>query len=175
VIPKISPIDARRLIDEGRARLVDIREPLEHARESIPGAALVPLSSLDAGLPSSLAADGRTLIFHCQGGRRTQDNAGQLSACSAGKLYLLDGGLEAWKKAGLATRLDKSKPIELQRQVQIAAGSLVLAGLLLAVVVSAWFALLTAFVGSGLVFAGVSGWCGMARLLQRMPWNRVAQ
>jgi hypothetical protein len=74
----------------------------------------------------------------------------------------------------LPTSLDRSKPIEMQRQVQIVAGGLVLLGLVLAVVVSPWFAALSAFVGAGLVFAGVSGWCGMAKVLAVMPWNRLA-
>jgi hypothetical protein len=78
-----------------------------------------------------------------------------------------------WKAAGYATRVDRTKPIELQRQVQIAAGTLVLLGLLLAWLAAPQFILLSAFVGGGLVFAGVSGWCGMAQLLGALPWNRA--
>ena len=161
---------AKRLIEQG-AVLVDIREPMEHARESIPGAKLVPLSKMGA---QEFGAECPAVIFHCQGGNRTNANADKLAQCATGPVYLLKGGIAGWKEAGLPTSLDRSKPIELQRQVQIAAGSLVLIGLLLAVAVSPWFAGLAAFVGAGLVFAGVSGWCGMARLLTLMPWNRAA-
>jgi rhodanese-related sulfurtransferase len=85
---------------------------------------------------------------------------------------VLEGGLEAWKKAGLPTLVDVNRPIEVMRQVQIAAGSLVLLGVLLAATTSSWFLLLAGLVGAGLVFAGLSGWCGMALLLARAPWNR---
>jgi rhodanese-related sulfurtransferase len=114
------------------------------------------------------------VIFHCQSGKRTADNAMQLRTCGIPELNVLEGGLTGWKSAGLATRVDRTQPIEIQRQVQIAAGSLVLAGLALAYLVSPWFLALSAFVGTGLVFAGVSGWCGMAKVLGVMPWNRVA-
>jgi rhodanese-related sulfurtransferase len=85
---------------------------------------------------------------------------------------MLEGGLTGWKSAGYPTRVDHTKPIELQRQVQIAAGSLILLGVLLSWLVSPFFVALSAFVGGGLVFAGLSGWCGMAHLLALLPWNR---
>jgi rhodanese-related sulfurtransferase len=85
---------------------------------------------------------------------------------------MLMGGLDGWKAAGLPTLVDRSAPIELQRQVQIAAGSLVVLGVALSVWVSPWFMLLSGFVGAGLIFAGVTGTCGMARFLSCMPWNR---
>jgi rhodanese-related sulfurtransferase len=87
---------------------------------------------------------------------------------------MLEGGLDAWKKAGLPVSLDRSKPIDVMRQVQIVAGSLVLAGVLLGVLIAPGFYALSGFVGAGLLFAGVSGFCGMARLLALMPWNRSA-
>ena len=88
--------------------------------------------------------------------------------------YLLDGGMEAWKQAGLPVVRDHSQPLELQRQVHIAAGSLIILGALLGATVSPWFYGLCALVGAGLVFAGVSGFCGMAVLLAKMPWNQKA-
>jgi rhodanese-related sulfurtransferase len=174
-LPTISPLEARRRLENGSAILVDIREPMEHAREAIPGARLNPLSRFDsAALQAPDGAPAPAVIFHCQGGKRTMDNAGRLSACAVPQAYILEGGLSGWKAAGYPTSLDRSKPIELQRQVQITAGLLILTGLLLAWLVSPLFLGLTALVGSGLVFAGISGWCGMAGLLGLMPWNRQA-
>lgn len=174
-IPTINPAEAKRRLADGSAVLVDIREPMEHAREAIPGAKLSPLSTYNAqSLASIQGKNAPAVIFHCQSGRRTADNAVQLRQCGIPKVYILEGGLTGWKSAGLPTSIDRSKPIEMQRQVQIAAGSLVLAGLILAYLVSTWFIALSAFVGTGLVFAGVSGWCGMAKVLGAMPWNRVA-
>ena len=167
-IRTIDAREARRLMEEKGAKLVDIREPMEHARESIPGAELAPLSKM----PMRALSSNPVVIFHCQGGNRTAANTDKLAACGVPEVYVLKGGLSGWKEAGLPTSLDRSKPIEMQRQVQIAAGSFVLLGLMLAVAISPWFAVLSAFIGAGLVFAGVSGWCGMAKVLAVMPWNR---
>lgn len=166
-LPTISPANARLLLDQG-AVLVDIREADEFARERVPGARHAPLSRL-----STLEAQGaRTLIFHCKSGARTVANAGRLGEASTCDAYILEGGLEAWKRAGLPVHADRKQPIEIMRQVQIAAGSLVLLGVALGFWFSPAFFLLAAFVGAGLAFAGVSGWCGMAKLLAFMPWNR---
>ena len=174
-LPTITPAEARRRLAEGSAILVDIREPMEHAREAIPGARLHPLSSLDAPALAALGGpDAPALIFHCASGKRTGDNADRLRACGAAQAYILEGGLSGWKAAGYPTTIDRTKPIELQRQVQIAAGLLILGGLALAWLVSPLFLGLSAFVGVGLVFAGVSGWCGMAKCLAAMPWNRAS-
>lgn len=171
-IPLITPADARRRLNEGSAVLIDIREPQEHAREAIPGSKLCPLSRFEPAALAALTGHASTVIFHCQGGKRTEDNASRLKACNAPEAYILKGGLAGWKSAGYPTRLDRTQPIEMQRQVQIAAGTLVLLGLSLSWLVSPPFIVLSAFVGTGLIFAGVSGWCGMARLLAVMPWNR---
>lgn len=165
---------AKRLIESKAAVLIDIREPAEHARENIPGAVLVPLSQFPSLDLAHLKARAPAAIFHCQGGNRTKGNAARLSACGFPTVYVLQDGIAGWKAAGLPTAVDKTHPIELQRQVQIAAGALVMIGLFLAIAVSPWFAALAGFVGAGLTFAGITGWCGMARLLRAMPWNRVA-
>ena len=168
----ISPQRAAELVRAGAA-LIDVREADEHARERIPGAHHHALTRINAGNPIRNGDD--VLIFHCRSGARTQGHAGTLAGAAQGcEAYILDGGLEAWKKAGLPVALDRSQPIDLMRQVQIAAGSLVLIGVLLGVFVAPLFYALSGFVGAGLLFAGVSGFCGMARLLALMPWNRRA-
>jgi len=167
----LSPEAAQDLIADG-ALLIDIRNADEHAREHIPGARLIPLARLAAQAPS--IPPGGAVIFHCRSGQRTRMNAAALAACVDCEAYLLEGGLDAWKRAGLPVTTDRSQPLELNRQVQIAAGSLALAGALLGATVSPWFHALSGFIGAGLVFAGLSGFCGMAKLLARMPWNRRA-
>jgi|SRR5690606_20562659 len=166
----IKPQDAKRYMDEG-AVLIDIREDDEYARERIPGARHAPLSRLGPIDPG----DAPAVIFHCRTGGRTTAASEKLAQAVKVKAYVLEGGLDAWKKAGLPVVQDKSQPIELQRQVQIAAGSLVLMGIALGALVSRPFYALSAFVGAGLVFAGVSGFCGMAKILAYMPWNRRPQ
>lgn len=173
-LPIITPVEAKRRLANGSAILVDIREPMEHARESIPGARLLPLSTVDAQTLSAITGPNPpTLIFHCQSGKRTGDNAERLRSCGTPEAYILQGGLSSWKAAGCPTSIDRSKPIEMQRQVQIAAGLLILLGLMLSWLVAPLFLGLSAFVGIGLIFAGISGWCGMARLIGLMPWNRA--
>ncbi|MBB4369964.1 rhodanese-related sulfurtransferase [Bradyrhizobium sp. cir1] len=167
----INPTDARRLLGNG-AVLIDIREADEHAREKILGARNLPLSKLGE---ADLAADpGTPIIFHCKSGARTQANGSRLAAkldgtCDA---FIIGGGLDAWRKAGLPVATDRRQPLELQRQVQIGAGSLAFFGTLLGLLISPWFFVVPAFVGAGLMTARVTGFCGMARILMRAPWNR---
>ena len=85
---------------------------------------------------------------------------------------VLEGGLEQWKQAGLPVAKDRGQPIEILRQVQIAAGSLALLGVVLGFTVHPVFFALSGFVGAGLIGAGISGTCLMAKLLAAMPWNR---
>jgi rhodanese-related sulfurtransferase len=170
----LSPLEAKRRLDDDSAVLIDIRGADEYAREHILGARLAPLDAFDTHDFDRERASGKAAIFHCQTGRRTAANAARLIATGFKETYVIEGGLSGWRAAGLPSHIDRSRPIELQRQVQIAAGSLVVTGVVLAALVSPWFALLSAFVGGGLVFAGATGTCGMARLLMRMPWNRVA-
>lgn len=169
----IAPGEAKALVASGQAILVDIREPMEHARERIPGTWLIPLSKLDAAaLAKQVGKAG--VIFLCQSGMRTAANAACLAGACAGEAHALAGGLNAWKAAGLPVAVDKKAPLDLMRQVQISTGGLVVLGAALAAAVSPWFLLLAGFVGAGLVFAGTTGFCGMARLLAKMPWNKVA-
>ena len=114
------------------------------------------------------------MIFHCRTGNRTASNADRLAQCTDYDAFILDGGIDAWKSAGLPVVENKGQPIEIMRQVQITAGSLVFAGTALGALVHPGFYALAAFVGAGLVFAGVSGSCMMARLLSFAPWNRRA-
>jgi rhodanese-related sulfurtransferase len=167
-IMTISPADAHRLIDQG-ASLIDIRSPDEHARERIAGALNVPLDRL-----SPDCTPGDLLIFHCRSGMRTGQAAAQLAEAADGReSYIVEGGLNAWGAAGLPVDKVGGVPIEMQRQVMIAAGSLVLTGTLLSLYVSPALIWLAVLVGAGLTFAGLTGYCGMARLLALMPWNRM--
>ena len=117
----ISPHDAQELIARG-AKLIDIRDADEYLREHIPEADLAPLSVLEqSGLPPKLRRE--QIIFHCQAGKRTSNNADKLAAIAApAEIFLLEDGIDGWKKAGLPVAVNKSQPLPLMRQVQIAAG-----------------------------------------------------
>lgn len=166
-IKTISPAEARKLVSAG-ASLVDVRSPDEHAREHIAGALNIPLERL-----SSQSTPDGVMIFHCRSGMRTSQAAPLLAEAGLGReCYILDGGISAWGNAGLPVEKIRGAPIEMQRQVMIAAGLLVLLGTSLSLIVSPSWIWLAIFVGAGLTVAGVTGFCGMARLLAVMPWNR---
>jgi len=164
----LTPEDAHLMVSKG-TRLIDVRERDEHLRERIAGARCVPVSTL----PREIETEGDDIIFHCRSGARTQAHAAHLAASIPGKAYVLEGGLDAWKKAGLDVERTSKAPLEIMRQVQMTAGGLVMLGILLGFTVAPGFFGLAAFVGAGLFFAGASGWCGMAKLLAVMPWNRL--
>ena len=164
-IQTIDASEAARLL-EGGARLVDIRSREEHAREKIPAAACAPLESL-----APMTGD-RPVIFHCRSGRRTAMNAERLRQACDADVYILEGGIDAWKAAGLPVSGDSRQPMEIMRQVQIAGGTVILLSRLLALLLSPVWALLAGAVGAGMLHAGLTGSCAMSRLLEPMPWNR---
>lgn len=162
----ISPSDAFLLAERG-ARFVDVREPDEFARRHVEGAINLPLSRLEPLPPVP-----HPTVFMCRSGNRTSANCDTLAAASGGNAFLLRGGIDAWAKARLPVVEDRGRPIEIMRQVQIAAGLMVLAGVVLGLVANLYWLTLSAIVGTGLAFAGLTGWCGMARFVALMPWNR---
>ncbi|MEB3242033.1 MAG: rhodanese-like domain-containing protein [Cyanobacteriota bacterium] len=167
-------LSAEQLADQlarGAVSVIDVREPMEYASGHIAGSLNVPLGRLD-GTP---LPEG-PLVLVCQSGNRSAKALAHLRLLShPSPLADLAGGLPSWSDAGLPLHRPKGAPLPLMRQVQIAAGSLVLLGLLLSATVAPAWILLSGLVGAGLVFAGLSGFCGMARLLAVMPWNRVAR
>jgi rhodanese-related sulfurtransferase len=168
----LTPEDVEARVRQGHALLIDIRNDDEFARRHIPGALSRPLLQIGgASLPEIADA---AVIFTCRSGMRTASNSERLAAAVAGQAYVLKGGVDGWAKAGLPLEANSKAPLEMMRQVQIVAGSFVLLGVLLGFLVSPGFFGLSAFVGMGLTFAGISGFCGMAKLLAFLPWNRSA-
>jgi rhodanese-related sulfurtransferase len=168
---EVTPALLEQWLEAGDTVLIDVREDFEHAAERIDGAQHIPLSKLDTRALRE-AHGAKRVVFHCRAGRRSADAAERYRVGDE-HVFHLAGGLQAWKASGRgATRSLSAPRIDVMRQVQMTAGSLVLIGVLLGAFVSPWFLVLSGFVGTGLIFAGASGWCGMAMLLGRMPWNR---
>ncbi len=137
----------------------------------VEGAVNRPLDRLDPkGLLAEFGPDGE-LVFICKAGSRGAAACGKLLAAGAERVVNVEGGSEACAAAGLPVVRGK-KTMSLERQVRIAAGFLVLVGALLGVFVHPYFAGIAAFVGAGLMFAGVTDSCGMGMLLSKMPWNQ---
>jgi rhodanese-related sulfurtransferase len=169
----LQEIDAKtlkNLIDRQEACLIDVREPGEYASDRIPEAKLLPLATFNASLVTF--DPNKTLVLYCQSGRRSTLVAQKLIEAGFSQVAHLKGGLPTWKNAGYATEKDQNAPISLLRQVQIVAGSLVVLGTLLGAFISPWFLILSGFVGSGLVFAGITNTCALAMLLAKLPYNQ---
>ena len=168
-LPYISPREAAKRLAEKTLTAVDIREVEEYKTLRLSGAQLQPLSVLKH-LPADSHPE-QAVVYFCFSGRRTKGAEDLLAARGHKEAYIMEGGLTAWMEAGLPVdKTPASMPI--MRQVQIGAGALVLIFLLLGRYVAPGFTLGAALVGAGLIFAGVSGFCGLARLLALMPWNR---
>lgn len=158
---------------EGGYTVVDVREYPEYAAAAIPESALVPLAGVEAA--AALWNKSRRLLLVCRTGRRAAQAAGKLAGLGFEHLAILEGGLEAWRAAGLRVKVSDRKPWSLERQVRVIAGAMVAVSTTLGLTVSPWFFAWTGFVVGGLVFAGVTDFCLMATILGRMPWNRPGQ
>lgn len=173
----VHTVDAKTLrhwLDTGEAVLVDVREPGEHGAERIPGATLVPLASICSDkLPE---CSGKKLVLHCKAGRRGGTACEKLLKERPGlELYNLEGGIDAWEKAGFGVEKSGGFFLPLDRQVQLTIGTGVLMGVVLGYMVHPGWFLFSGFFGLGLINAGLTGWCGLGLLMAKMPWNRKSQ
>jgi glyoxylase-like metal-dependent hydrolase (beta-lactamase superfamily II)/rhodanese-related sulfurtransferase len=146
--------------------LVDIRLPAEYRAVHLEPSRLLPLDEI-AKRRDELPRD-RELVLVCRTGSRARLAAAELAGF---RTRVLEGGVVAWQEAGHPVVEGKAH-IGLERQVRIIAGAMAAVGGMLAVAVSPWFGLVPAFVGAGLVYAGITDRCGMAMLLGKLPYNR---
>jgi rhodanese-related sulfurtransferase len=173
----IPAVELHDLMRAGKpVRVIDVRTPAEFREVHVEGARLAPLDRLNpkavmAGLNGS---DAGPLYVMCRSGNRARQACERFAAAGLEHAVCVEGGVLAWEKAGLPVTRGK-KAVSLERQVRIAAGSLVLLGAALGWLVHPAFVGLSAFVGAGLIFAGVTDTCGMGMLLARMPWNQARE
>lgn len=172
----ITPRQLADLCAGGTIDLIDVRTPVEYQEVHAANARNIPLDRLD---PTALMQTGNgprkdPLYVICRSGSRGNQACAKIQAAGYANVVNVEGGTMAWVEAGLPVVRGK-KTISLERQVRIAAGLLVLLGVLLAWLVHPVFDALSAFIGAGLVFAGITDTCGMGLLLARMPWNRVKE
>lgn len=171
----IAPRQLHELVRSGRAvALIDVRTPVEFREVHVDFARNVPLDQLDPAQVAAGRSADQPLYVICRSGSRGKQACEKLLAAGCTHVVNVEGGTLAWDQAGLPVVRGK-KAISLERQVRIAAGSLVLIGSALGAFVSPYWIGLAAFVGAGLVFAGITDTCGMGLLLARMPWNQVPQ
>ncbi|MET0064846.1 MAG: rhodanese-like domain-containing protein [Candidatus Thiodiazotropha sp.] len=176
-IPSLSAQEYLQRVGQGESMLlIDVRSYPEYLEGHIPTAKHLSLERLTGeslrDKLEQLQADSETpIVFTCHSGFRAQKAYQRMSDAGYRNLVLLDGGTGAWQKAGLPlTR--RSSVISLERQIQIAIGGLLLLKVLFGFTVHELFFLAGAVIGAGLIIAGVTRWCGLARLIAAMPWNR---
>jgi rhodanese-related sulfurtransferase len=153
------------------AVVLDVREYVEFATGHIEGARLAPLGEMERAAGSWPRE--QALVLVCKGGMRAERARQRLVAMGFADLSVLDGGMDRWQAEGRPVVTEIRQPWSMERQVRIAAGTLVLVTMALALTVSKLWLIGTTFVGSGLVFAGVSNICMMASVLGKLPWNRA--
>jgi rhodanese-related sulfurtransferase len=154
--------------------LIDVRTPLEFKQAHVPQALNIPLDSL---APTKLIESGQLpaeapIYILCRSGQRAIKAAEEFSRNGFTNAIVVEGGTLAWIEAQLPVNRSETGAISLERQVRIAAGSIVLAGFLLGWFINPWFHILSGFVGAGLIFAGITDWCGMGLLIAKAPWNK---
>lgn len=172
-IQVISPQQLNRLQQEGNVELIDVRTPVEFQEVHATGAKNISLDTIDpqAVLSKRTGHASQPIYVICKSGNRGKKACQKFLEAGFTDIVNVEGGTDAWNAAGLPVVRGK-KAISLERQVRIAAGSISLIGALLALFVHPWFAVIPAFIGAGLTFAGITDTCGMGMLLARMPWNQ---
>jgi len=172
--PTISPDELRNLITKGQARcLVDVRTPVEFEEVHVAGAHLMSLDKLDS---KALLADlqpalDEKIYLLCKGGRRAEQAAEKLTAAGVANCVVVEGGTDACVSAGHDCKRG-TKTLPLDQQVRVTLGVIILSSFALAHLAHPYFIWVAAFIGAGLVFSGLTGFCGMALLLAKAPWNQ---
>ena len=174
-ISTISPQQLHDMTQSGLSvNLIDVRTPAEFRAIHVSFARNVPLEQLAFATSSAERLDpSHPLYVICHSGARAKQACEKLMRAGQANVVTVDGGMRAWDAAGLPVVRGEAV-MSLERQVRIAAGLLVVLGTALGYLVHPYLLGIPAFVGAGLVFAGVTDSCGMGMLLAKMPWNRVA-
>ena len=172
----ISPRELQRRLAAGQpAQLLDVRTPGEYDAAHVPAAKLIPLDELDAAVFCRERGDDWTPLYVlCQSGGRAKKAIAKLECAGVHGCVLVEGGTQAWMDAGLPVNLGEGRVLPLMRQVQVVVGFSAAVGAALALTVNPLFALIPLVLGCGLLFAGLTGYCGLAVVLAKMPWNKTS-
>ncbi len=173
MIKTITPEELHELSQRHTIDLIDVRTPIEFQEVHSIHAENVALSSLDPHtvMAGRNGSSGEPLYVICMSGKRGAKACAEFMNAGYSNVVNVEGGTKAWSAAGLPVNRGR-KVISLERQVRIAAGFLALLGGVLSFIHPYW-AGLAAFVGAGLMFAGITDTCAMGLLIAKMPWNQV--
>ncbi|SRR5579883_2583678 len=167
ICKQIAPADLAAVAEQ--TVLLDVRSPIEFETEHIVNSINVPLNELEARC-EDVPRQGQLVVI-CRSGKRAERGAYALLGRGF-QPKILEGGLVAWRKAGLPVKEGK-KMLPIERQIQLIVGVGVLSGVLLGVFINPWFLVIPSFFGAGLTFAGLSGTCALGLLLMKAPWNQL--
>lgn len=172
-IKKVDANTLKKWIDSNEAVLIDVRDKEEYDSECIEFAKSLPLNKItieDAKKPEN---KNKKVVIQCQFGSRAIMACEKIKSYGADfDIWYLDGGIDSWKKEGFPMKESENKIFPLNQQVQIATGIIIVTGIFLTHFVNYIWILFPLFVGLGLINAGVSGWCGLGKLMLKMPWNK---
>lgn len=168
-----SPQEVYSLLGKDDWQVIDVRSPEEFYSVSIEGTRNIPYQGFGSYI-DELTALGKKLVLTCNSGARARAAAQQLMGTSISEMYLLDGSLLAWQKQKFPV-IRNGPRYPLQQQVLLVAGSLVTIGILFSYLFSPMWQLFSLFVGCGQIMAGFTGFCPMANILLKMPWNKVEE
>jgi len=171
----ISPAELHRLRSAKNSPfLLDVRTPVEHEHIHVPGVFLMPLDRLDAAelQKAEGCSKDQPVYILCQSGGRATAAAEKLTRAGFQDCIVVKGGTAAWMAAGLPVNKGTGGGLPLERQMRIAVGIFILSGVLLSQFVNPVFIWVSGFMGAGLIYAGLTGKCGMVVLLSKMPWNQ---
>jgi rhodanese-related sulfurtransferase len=169
---RVTVAEAAALMGRPGVRVVDVRSPAEFAGTRVAGAESVPLDVLDPKAFGTGCAEGVGVLVFCQGGGRAGRAVERLAAAGVSGCAVVEGGMDAWTAAGLPVERGGGRVLPLMRQVQLVVGACAAGGAALALAVDVRWAWVPLGIGCGLLVAGATGFCGLAELLARMPWNK---
>lgn len=169
----ISPKQAYEWLQSGEAVLIDVREPDEFASEHIYYAVSVPLGQVQRVVKDMHVGENTKIIMQCLKGKRGEQACCVMGECGDSRaFYNITGGIDAWKEAGLPVIGNSGPKISIFRQVQMIVGSLIFLLVLLGLAGLTFGFILAGIFAAALAFAGFTGWCGLAMILRKMPWNK---
>lgn len=175
MIETINVTEAVELITKGQAVLIDVREPDEFKSEHIAYAMSVPLSTLEEGFQTLNIPKDIIILFQCLMGSRGQMACEkiQMSKTCENKIMNIEGGIKAWKEKGfpVVSSHEKAPTLSIFRQVQVIVGLLIIFSTVIGFTGIKLGFIFAGIFGFALFFAGITGWCGMAIVLSKMPWN----
>lgn len=176
VMSYLSVTEYSKIASDTKTVLMDVRMPPEFEQVHAENAVLEPLDKLDADAAAKKhgLAKQDAIYLICKSGARAKTAGQKFVLAGYENVILVEGGTEAWIAANLPVVRGQSKVLSLDRQIQIIVGSLVVIGVLLSHFVHPAWILLSAFVGCGLIFAGISGICALAIVVAKMPWNQAS-